>query len=160
MSVTFLIVDLWPMHPLNPMHLLIVLNLDSMCQCWLHAVLWLHIGIIMHFLAAEPLSTAGLLFPFQCPSGTILLTPYAMVWDWRVSTFKSRANAFLLAFAALSLLQSSTMFHFLFFLSRGWYCGTGVFGLIGYISLSLSFALLTSFYNNNLPRLSASTKEG
>ena len=29
--------------------------------------------------------TAGLLFPSRCPSGTILLTPYSMVWDWRVS---------------------------------------------------------------------------
>ena len=25
-------------------------------------------------------------FPSQCPSGTILLTPYSMVWDWRVSS--------------------------------------------------------------------------
>ena len=25
------------------------------------------------------------LFLSQCPSGTILLTPYSMVWDWRVS---------------------------------------------------------------------------
>ena len=30
-------------------------------------------------------STAVLLFPCQCLSGTILLTPYSMVWDWRVS---------------------------------------------------------------------------
>ena len=36
-------------------------------------------------LAAELDSTAGLLFPSQCPSGTILQTPYSMVWDWRVS---------------------------------------------------------------------------
>ena len=35
--------------------------------------------------AAEPCSTAGLLFPSRCPSGTILLTAYSMVWDWRVS---------------------------------------------------------------------------
>ena len=28
-----------------------------MCQCELHAVLWLHIGIIVHLLAAEPCST-------------------------------------------------------------------------------------------------------
>ena len=27
----------------------------------------------------------GLLFPSQCPSGTILLTPYSMEWDWRLS---------------------------------------------------------------------------
>ena len=36
-----------------------------------------------------------------------------------------------------------------FFLSIGWYCEAGVFGLIGYISLSLSLALLTSFNNCN-----------
>ena len=41
--------------------------------------------------AAEPRSTAGLLFPSQSLSGMVWLTPYLMVWDWRVS------NAFLLA---------------------------------------------------------------
>ena len=39
--------------------------------------------------------------------------------------FKSRANAFLLAYAALSLLWSSTIFPFLFILSICWYCGLG-----------------------------------
>ena len=53
--------------------------------CALHAVLWSHIGTLMHRLAAEPRSTAELLFPSLFPSGTILLTPYSMVWDWRVS---------------------------------------------------------------------------
>ena len=52
--------------------------------------------------------------------------------------FKSWANAFLLAKAALSLLLSSTIFSFLFFLSLDWHCGAEVFGLIGCISLSLS----------------------
>ena len=75
--------------------LLMVLYLDRMCQCGLHAVLWSHIGTLMHRLAAEPRSTAGLLFPSLCPCEMILLTPYSMVWDWR--GFKSRANAFLLA---------------------------------------------------------------
>ena len=65
--------------------LLMVLSLDCMCQHGLHAVLWLHIGTLMHSLAAEPCSTAGLLFPFRFPSGTILLAPFSMVWDWRVS---------------------------------------------------------------------------
>ena len=55
------------------------------CQWRLHAVLWSHIGTLMRLLAVEPRSTAGLLFPSQCPSGTISLTPYLMVWDWRVS---------------------------------------------------------------------------
>ena len=65
--------------------LLMVLYLDRMCQCGLHAVLWSHIGTLMHCLAAEPCSTAGLLFPSRSRSGTILLTQYSMVWDWRVS---------------------------------------------------------------------------
>ena len=47
--------------------LLIVFYLDRMCQCGLHAVLWLHIGILMRRLPAEPRSSAGLLFPSQCP---------------------------------------------------------------------------------------------
>ena len=65
--------------------LLMVLYLDRMCQRGLHAVLWSHIGTLIHHLAAEPCSTGGVLFPSRCPSGTILLTPYSMVWDWRVS---------------------------------------------------------------------------
>ena len=68
-----------PVHPLNGAHL------DRMCQCGLHAVLWAHIGTIMHRLSAEPCSTAGLLFPSRCPSGTTFLTAYYMVWDWLVS---------------------------------------------------------------------------
>ena len=69
----------------NPVPLIMVLYLDSMCQCGLHVVLWSHIGTLTHRLAAEPCSRAGLLFPSRCPSRTILLTPYSMVWDWRVS---------------------------------------------------------------------------
>ena len=65
--------------------LFMVLYLDRMCQCGLHAVLWSHIGALMHCLAAEPRSTAGLLFPSRCPCGMTLLTKYSMVWDWRVS---------------------------------------------------------------------------
>ena len=63
--------------------------------------------------------------------------------------FKSCANAFFIGLTALSLLWSSAIFPLLFFLSKGRKCETGVFGLIGCISLSLSFALTTSFYNNN-----------
>ena len=48
-------------------------------------VAWSHIGTLMHRLAAEPCSAAGLVFPFRCSSETILLTPFSMVWDWGVS---------------------------------------------------------------------------
>ena len=60
------------------------------------------IGTLMHRLAAEPCSTAGLLFPSRCPSGTILLTAYSM--GLGLAGFKSRAIASLLAYAGLSLL--------------------------------------------------------
>ena len=68
-----------PMHPLN----------GALPGPYLpgrvHAVPWSHIGILPRHLTAERRSTAGFLFPSKCPSGTILLTPYSMVWDWRVS---------------------------------------------------------------------------
>ena len=91
LSVTFLILDPWQScvcfirSGVTRCTLLMVLYLDRMCLCGLHAMLWSHIGTLMHRLAAEPCSIAGLLFPSRCPSGTILLTPNSMVLDWRVS---------------------------------------------------------------------------
>ena len=70
----------------NPMHPLTVLCPDHMCQCGLYVVSWSHICILMRCLTAEPRTTAWLLFLSQCQSGAILLTPYLMVWDWRVSS--------------------------------------------------------------------------
>ena len=76
----------------------------------LHAVLWSHIGTLMHRLAAEPCSTAGLLFSFRCPSGTILLTPFSMVLDWRVS----RAGPMLLHWPKLLYRYYSLLLSFPF----------------------------------------------
>ena len=128
---------------------LIMQYLDRMCLCGLHAVPWSHIGILMHRLAAEPRATAGLLFAFQCPSGTVLLTPYSMVPDWQVS----RVGPVLFYCPKLlcpyySLLLFLPFSSFCLY-SIGWYCGAGVLGLVGYISLSLSLELPTSFNNNN-----------
>ena len=101
--VTFLIVDPWQScvcfirSGVTRCTLFIGLSLDRMCQRGLHAVLWSHIGTLMHRLAAEPCSTEGLLFTFRCPSGTILLTPFSMVWDWRVA----RAGPMLLCWPKL-----------------------------------------------------------
>ena len=91
LSVTLFIVDPWQScvcfirSGVIQCTLLMVLYLVLMCQRGLHAVLWSHIGTLMHRLAAEPRSTVGLLFHYLCNSGTIFLTPYSMVWDWRVS---------------------------------------------------------------------------
>ena len=117
-----------------------VLYLARMCHCRLHAVLWSHIGTLMRRLTAD-------LIPLSVSLWNDLANP---VFDGvGLAGSKSRANASLLALAALSLLLSSTLFPFLVFLFIGWYCGAGVFGLIGCISLYLSLALPTSFNNNN-----------
>ena len=69
----------------------------------------------------------------------------SMVLDWRVS----RAGPML--FYGLSCSIPTKAFYYFppFFLSIGWYCGAGVFELIGCISLSVSLALPTYFNNNN-----------
>ena len=89
--MTLLIVDPWQYceccirSGVTRCTLLMVLYQDRICQCGLHAVIWSHIGSLMRLLAIEPRSSEGPLFPSQCPSGTILLALYSMVWDWRVS---------------------------------------------------------------------------
>ena len=155
MNVTFLIIDPWQScvcfirSGVTQCTLLMVLSLDPICQHGLHAVLWLHIGTLMHSLAAEPCSTVGLLFPFRYPSGTILLAPFSMVWDWRVS----RAGPMLLYWPKLLYSYYSLLLSFPFSsFCIGWYCGAGVFGLIGCISLSPSLALLTFLNNYNNKR--------
>ena len=72
-----------------------------MCQCGLHAMPWLHISILMRHLAAEPRSTAVLLFPSESLWNDLADPVFDGV---RLAGFKSRANAFLLTYAALSLL--------------------------------------------------------
>ena len=89
--MTLVIADLWQYFAccqrsgVTRCTLLMVLYLDSMCQCGILAVLLSHIGIFMRQLATEPHSIAGLLLTSRCPSGTILMTMYSIVWDWRVS---------------------------------------------------------------------------
>ena len=69
-----------------------VLYLDLMCQCGLHAVLWSHFGTLMLRLTAESRSNAGI-FPLSVSFWTDLADP---VFDGvGLVGFKSRANAFL-----------------------------------------------------------------
>ena len=104
LSVTFIIVDPWqycvcfirfrcnPVHPLNG-----ALPGPYVQARVTRGALVAHRYTFMHDLAAEPCSRAGLLFPSRCPSGTILLAPYSMVWDWQVS----RAGPMLLYWSKL-----------------------------------------------------------
>ena len=74
----------------------------------------LHVSIHMRLLIAER-SSAWLLFPSQCPCGTILLIPCSMVWDWRVS----RAGSMLFYWPKLLFpFLSSTVFPFSSFFYR------------------------------------------
>ena len=90
-----------------------VIFLCRMCRCRLHVELWSHIGTTMRLHAVEPRSVTGLLFPFQYLCGTSLMTPYTMVWDWRVSRAR---QCFFIGLAACSLFLSSCV-PFLFFYS-------------------------------------------
>ena len=72
-------------NPLHPHNVALPGPYVPVRPCGLLAVLWSHIGTLIRLLAADPRSTTGLLFPSQFPSGTILLTLYSMVWDWRGS---------------------------------------------------------------------------
>ena len=99
----------------------VVLYVCLMCQSGLHAVLRSLIGILLRLPAAEPRSTTGLLFPSKYLSGTIWLTPYLMVWDWRVS----RASLMPFCWPSCSLLFCLQLFSlYLLFLYRlvvwGW----------------------------------------
>ena len=128
MSATLHIVDLWQYYVCRTKSgvirciLFVLLYLYRMCRCGLHAALWSHIATLMS------LFYAGLSFPCQYLCGMILVTRYSMVWDRRVS----RAGPTPLYWPSCSL----PFCPFLFFHSMGWYCGAGVFGLIGYQSLS------------------------
>ena len=86
------------------------------------------------------------LYTYSIPCGTILLHPYSMVWDWLVS----RAVTVILYLSNLvATFYVFYGFHFLFFVSIGWYCGAGVFGLIGCKSLSPRIAFPTTFNKKN-----------
>ena len=125
----------------------VALYMCLMCQSGLHAVLWSHIGILLRLPAAEPRSTAGLLFPSQSLSGMIWLTQYLMVWDWRVS----RADPMPICWPSCSLLFCLQLYSlsllFLYRLDRlvVWGCGPRT----DRVSISLSRPLPTFFNNNN-----------
>ena len=125
LSVTFHIVDLWLYYVCCTRSCII---LCTLCRCVLPTMLWSHICVLMRLLTAEHRSTAGLLLPCQYLCGTISVTPYSMVSDWRVS--RAGPMPFYWLYCSLSfcllLADSSLFFH-----SMSLYCGAGFFGQIG-----------------------------
>ena len=90
----------------------------------------------------------------QYPSTFVLLSvsPWNDLADrWcRTGGFQEQGQCFFYGLSCPILTKVCySFFPFLIFLSIDWYCGAGVFGLIGCTSLSLCLALPTSFINNN-----------
>ena len=110
-----------------------------MCQYRFHAVLWSH--ILVHLLAVVQQDL------YSPPSFPVEQPCWPCIWWCGTSWFQELGHCFLLALAARSLFIFYC-FLFLFILSIGWYCGAGVFTLIGCKSCSPSLALPTSFNNN------------
>ena len=65
--------------------LILLLYLGRMSHCGLHVMHWVYIGTPMCLLNEEPHCTTALLFPSVSICGTILVAPYLMMWNWRVS---------------------------------------------------------------------------
>ena len=62
--------------------------------------------------------------------------------------FQDQGQCFLIGLScSIPAIVFYTIFLFLFFLSIGWYCGAGVFGMIGFIALY--YLALPTFNNNN-----------
>ena len=148
--VALLIVDLWPYCVCcirsgeTQCTLFMVLYLSHMCQFWLHAVLWSHIGIL-----TPPCRTSQFRWSFILHSVSMLNNLADPVFDVvGLAGFKSRANVFYWPKLLYPYYIVFYIFTFLF-LSIGWYCEAVAFGLIGCISLSLSLTLPSSFNNNN-----------
>ena len=117
LSVTLLIVAVLctlhkircnPVNPLNGALLGPYVKVRIYKQC--SGLTSIHLCATSLRLAAAPCSTAGLLFSSRCPSGTILLTPYSMVWDWRVS----RAGPMHFCWPKLLYPYNSLLLYFLF----------------------------------------------
>ena len=124
-----------------------VLYLNHMCQCWLHAVVWSHIGTLMHRLAAEPCSTAGLLF-LSVSLWNDLDNP---VFDGVVlAGCKSRANVIFICLSFYIPLQSSTLFSIsLISVNRFVLWGWGPWTDRVYTTFSQPCTADLFFYNNN-----------
>ena len=96
----------------------------------------------MRRLDAEPRSIAGLLFASQCPSGTILLTPYSMLLDSRVS----RAGP--MFFCLSCSIPTIVFYYFPFSLLSVYRLVLWGWGLRTFM-VTFTLALPTSLNNNN-----------
>ena len=85
------------------------------CLCHMRRVLLvvlsLSIGIRLHLLNVELLSTVEPSCPSKCLYGMILVTLYLMVWDWRVLRAEPMLSSWKICFFFLSIIFSFSSFH-------------------------------------------------
>ena len=74
------------------------------------------------------------------PYVPVRVTPGALVTHWYTYAPPRAVLLFLSQFDGVGLAGFKSRVNAFLFLSIGWYCGAGVFELIGCISLSLSLA--------------------
>ena len=102
---------------------LVVFYLCRMRRCGLHVALLSHIGTLTRLLAAEPRTSAGLLFPCQYLCGRSWLPRIRWCGTGRL---QEQAIAFFIGLAARSLFVSLLLFSLsLLSFYMGWYCGAG-----------------------------------
>ena len=111
-----------------------------LCRCALHEALWSHIGARMRLLSAGPRSIAGLLFPCQYLCGTILVTPYSMVWGWRVSRARSMPFYWRSCSLTFCLLLFSVCLSFYVLVLWGWSLWTD------WVLIALSKPFITNLF--------------
>ena len=106
----------------NPMHTLYGALPVPYYQCGLHVVLWSHIGILMHLIAAEPRSTSRTFIPISVSLWNDLADQVCDVV--RLAGIKSKANVFFMCIGCSQhiclFLLSHSILSFYEFLLWGW----------------------------------------
>ena len=123
--------------------LFMVLYLNRTCMCGLHAVVWSYIGILNYA-------------PPRCRTSQYHMTFISLsvsLWNFcdpkfdgvGLAGYESRVNVFFVVRTLFVFYTLFRCFPFLFFLSIGWFCGAGVFGLTRCNPLTPIFELPTMF---------------
>ena len=146
-NVTLHMVDLWQSFVccvrsgVTQCTLFMVLYLCRMFQWGPNAVLWYQIVMLMRLLAVPQ--------DFHCHFRVSVERSCWPCIGWCGNRwFQVQGQCLSIDLADCSLFVYY-YFPFLFFYSMGWYCGAGVFGLIGCKSLFPSLALPKLFNNKN-----------
>ena len=100
------------------------------------------------YFCASPMQNLAVPQTFIPLSVSVEWSGWPLIWWCGIGGFQEQAQCLFVGLVTLAVFVFN-YFPFLFFSSIGWYCGAGVFGLIGCQSPSPSLALPIFFNNNN-----------